>query len=155
MNTATRTPMDSVHLWRQDTAGLTDSIPHTQNLEDITCIIGQLLDGDIAPRLTPARGVIICSNCFWTEFKNGRFIVPYVFSPEFSWDDLTKIKDGFSQFELLTCLTFVERTTEEDYLEILSGNGSRCWSKVGKEGGRQYLSLLLNAYGIKGDSVLQ
>lgn len=46
------------------------------------------------------------------------------------------------EWEKYTCLKFVPRTTQRDYLWIHSG--SHCWSWVGMEGGRQDLSLALN-----------
>ena len=37
-------------------------------------------------------------------------------------------------------LRFLPRTTEEDYIHLISDSGG-CWSKVGKRGGKQELSL--------------
>lgn len=39
----------------------------------------------------------------------------------------------------LTCVRFVPRTNQADYVEYFSGDG--CWSYVGRMGGRQELSL--------------
>lgn len=43
------------------------------------------------------------------------------------------------EIQRLTCIRFIPRTTQNDYVEYFSGDG--CWSFVGKRGGRQELSL--------------
>ncbi|XP_063298115.1 hatching enzyme 1.2-like isoform X2 [Pelobates fuscus] len=102
-------------------------------------IVDQLLEGDIAPRPAPSRGVMICTNCFWKPLENGTVLVPYVFANIYTELIKTVMKKAISQFELLTCVKFVERTTETDYLSIESGIG--CWSNYGRIGGKQTVSL--------------
>jgi Astacin (Peptidase family M12A) len=41
--------------------------------------------------------------------------------------------------ESRTCVRFVERTNQIDFVEIINGNG--CWSWLGRIGGRQELSM--------------
>ena len=41
--------------------------------------------------------------------------------------------------EAVTCIRFVVRTVEIDFLEIINGSG--CWSWLGRRGGRQELSM--------------
>lgn len=41
--------------------------------------------------------------------------------------------------EYYTCIRFIERTNEADYLKIFSGDG--CYSHMGRIGGGQQLSL--------------
>ncbi|XP_075422810.1 astacin-like metalloendopeptidase [Ascaphus truei] len=43
------------------------------------------------------------------------------------------------EFATMTCVHFVSRTEEKDYVNILSGDG--CWSDVGRTGGKQTVSL--------------
>jgi len=45
----------------------------------------------------------------------------------------------FRVIESKTCIRFVERTTEEDFVEVINGDG--CWSWLGRIGGRQELSI--------------
>ncbi|KAK8765140.1 hypothetical protein V5799_032251 [Amblyomma americanum] len=59
-----------------------------------------------------------------------------------SWNDagdIKKIRDGMTSIEALSCLRFVERTTEDDYIFIDFSKG--CSSFIGRQGGKQVLSL--------------
>lgn len=44
------------------------------------------------------------------------------------------------EIENSTCVAFVPRTSQVDYIEIYSGDG--CSSSVGRQGGRQTVSLM-------------
>ncbi|CRK89129.1 CLUMA_CG002890, isoform A, partial [Clunio marinus] len=48
----------------------------------------------------------------------------------------------FTAISNSTCVRFVERTDEEDFVDITNGKG--CWSWVGRIGGRQELSMQIN-----------
>ncbi|XP_063298112.1 hatching enzyme 1.2-like [Pelobates fuscus] len=102
-------------------------------------IAGQLLEGDIAPRPAPSRGVIVCSNCLWNALENGTVLVPYEFEDTFTEKEKNGIKYCLKEFEILTCVKFVERKTERDYVGIKSASG--CWSNIGRIGGEQSVSL--------------
>ncbi|XP_063296894.1 hatching enzyme 1.2-like [Pelobates fuscus] len=105
-------------------------------------IIDQLLEGDIAPRPAPFRGAMVCSNCFWPASQDGTIIVPYMIASTYTENEKSTIKAAISQFELLTCVKFVEKTSENHYISIENANG--CWSVLGKVGGKQSLSLSTN-----------
>lgn len=49
------------------------------------------------------------------------------------------IKKEFTLIEHETCIRFVPRTTEDNFIEIIDGDG--CWSWLGMVGGAQTLSL--------------
>ena len=49
------------------------------------------------------------------------------------------VKSAIDDFNSFTCLEFVERTNEADYINIVKDGG--CWSEVGRSGGKQDLSL--------------
>ncbi|XP_023238474.1 astacin-like metalloprotease toxin 5, partial [Centruroides sculpturatus] len=49
------------------------------------------------------------------------------------------IYDALSHYEKLTCIRFVHRTYERDYVMIYEGTG--CHSYIGRKGGKQVLSL--------------
>ncbi|KAM4723183.1 embryonic protein UVS.2-like [Rhinophrynus dorsalis] len=55
-------------------------------------------------------------------------------------DEKLLITDALREFTTLTCVHFVERSTENDFLDI--GSGSGCWSSIGKVGGAQFVSLM-------------
>ncbi|XP_056383572.1 embryonic protein UVS.2-like isoform X2 [Hyla sarda] len=106
-----------------------------------------LQEGDIAVDIS--RSAIKCNDdfCRWIKNSNGLVNVPYTLSSSFSSDFVFSIKTAMQEFETLTCVRFVPRTTEADYLQIISKSG--CWSYIGKQKGGQQLSLdtPCNAFG--------
>ncbi|KAL1140116.1 hypothetical protein AAG570_000048, partial [Ranatra chinensis] len=67
-------------------------------------------------------------------------IVPYVIRDNFNQADLHMIDYAMREYRRQTCVKFVPRTTERDYLVITSSN-TGCWSSVGRLGGPQELNL--------------
>jgi len=65
--------------------------------------------------------------------------IPYVIDGAFSSNEITKIETAFASYASNTCLRMVKRTTQADYVEIIKDGG--CWSYVGRNGGKQQLSL--------------
>ncbi|GFY68877.1 high choriolytic enzyme 2 [Trichonephila inaurata madagascariensis] len=65
-------------------------------------------------------------------------IVPFVIDQS-SYGIRNIIYQAIEQYHRHTCVRFVPRTNQTDYIRIFSGNG--CWSAVGRSGGRQDLSL--------------
>ncbi|XP_078540843.1 astacin-like metalloendopeptidase [Lissotriton helveticus] len=98
-----------------------------------------LQGGDIAVKL--GRSAMICKDdsCFWPKSSEGTVNVPYTLSG-YSDSEVASITDAISEFAGLTCIRFVDRTTETDYLQIAPGDG--CWSFMGRAGGPQPLSLI-------------
>ncbi|KAG7315295.1 hypothetical protein KOW79_021383 [Hemibagrus wyckioides] len=80
--------------------------------------------------------------CKWPRVKNGKVKVPYVISRQYAFSERCAIKRAMRSFQKSTCVRFVRRTNEEDYIHILSDQG--CYSYVGRTGGRQVLSLQRN-----------
>ncbi|CAG0904413.1 unnamed protein product [Cyprideis torosa] len=76
---------------------------------------------------------------YWSGSRWPGNTVAYTISSVFSYDERTRIKNAIQEFESRTCLKFVERTTQNDYINIKKDNG--CWSYVGHIGGPQDLSL--------------
>ncbi|XP_059577326.1 astacin-like metalloendopeptidase [Alligator mississippiensis] len=99
-----------------------------------------LLEGDIVA--TRSRSAMGCpsNSCFWPQASDGIVHVPYVLSSDYDEDKKKTIAEAMAEFETLTCIHFVERKTEKDYLDIKSEKG--CWSYYGKIGGAQTLSLM-------------
>ncbi|XP_055952443.1 astacin-like metalloprotease toxin 5 [Argiope bruennichi] len=65
-------------------------------------------------------------------------VVPYMISPELA--HLTeKIRTAMKHIEDNSCIRFVQRTNEEDYVKIFKYNG--CFSHWGRIGGQNQLSL--------------
>lgn len=95
----------------------------------------------VADELTPAqRGEFDVSEAavkpdsLWTGGE-----VPYAFAEGISEDTKSAFLRGATHWEDNTILTFVNRTTEDNYLLIVEEPG--CWSFIGMIGGAQKLSL--------------
>uniref|UniRef100_A0A182JRX6 Metalloendopeptidase n=1 Tax=Anopheles christyi TaxID=43041 RepID=A0A182JRX6_9DIPT len=99
--------------------------------------LGTYAEGDIHQPLIERNALKFTSS----KWKNG--IVPYELSEEFSIGDFTKLFSAFEQFHQKTCIRFVPRTKERDYV-VIEGRSSGCWSAVGRMGGRQVLNLQRN-----------
>ncbi|NXH17256.1 ASTL metalloendopeptidase, partial [Bucco capensis] len=97
-----------------------------------------LQEGDIVPQRT--RSAINCRQCNWPQASDGIVRVPYVLDPAYEENHIKGIQDAMAEFEALTCVNFVKRTTERDYLNIKSADG--CWSHYGKVGGGQTVSVM-------------
>jgi len=71
------------------------------------------------------------------KWPSGR--VPYVFTNVFSESEKNIIRRAFAQYAAKTCIQFVERNGERDYIELVKKG---CWSYVGRTGlGKQGVSL--------------
>ncbi|XP_078540501.1 astacin-like metalloendopeptidase isoform X2 [Lissotriton helveticus] len=77
--------------------------------------------------------------CYWPKSSSGTVHVPYSISPSYTGRHQALIREALEDFNTLTCIKLVNRTTETDYLSITSANG--CWSYIGKVGGGQTVSL--------------
>ena len=72
------------------------------------------------------------------EFIWPNGVIPYVIDPELGeYSDL--IKKAMREVESRSCITFPERTDENDYVRLVRGSG--CSSSVGRKGGQQTISL--------------
>uniref|UniRef100_A0A8C9YBB4 Metalloendopeptidase n=1 Tax=Sander lucioperca TaxID=283035 RepID=A0A8C9YBB4_SANLU len=84
-----------------------------------------LLEGDLlAPR---TRNAMMCwtQNCFWKKNSSGLVTVPFTVSREFTSSEKQLIVNAMQGFHSKTCIRFVPRKNETDYIM----------------GGRQVLSL--------------
>ncbi|XP_069938204.1 zinc metalloproteinase nas-4-like [Cherax quadricarinatus] len=92
--------------------------------------LSQIIQGD------PQRQLSAISNSqkVWPNA-----VIPYVISNEFTSSERCKIARAIDEFQSRTCLRFVPRTTQEDYVFILKGQ--ECSSWVGRSGGVQVVSL--------------
>ncbi|XP_036375464.1 low choriolytic enzyme-like [Megalops cyprinoides] len=77
--------------------------------------------------------------CKWVKHPNGTVYVPYVISNQYSTCEKSIIEEGLKSFHSSTCIRFIPRTTEKDYLDIKSDEG--CYSYVGRQGRGQVVSL--------------
>ncbi|XP_054713347.1 zinc metalloproteinase nas-14-like [Uloborus diversus] len=71
------------------------------------------------------------------RWPNG--VVIYQLDETYTDEDINMIRSAISEFEAQTCVSWVERTDEDIYVEIENDMG--CWSELGRVGGVQSLSL--------------
>ncbi|XP_062249924.1 high choriolytic enzyme 1-like isoform X2 [Platichthys flesus] len=98
-----------------------------------------LLEGDlVAPR---TRNAMKCwsQKCLWRKASNGQVVIPFTLSREFSSMERQKIDRAMKAFQRRTCIRFVPRQNQRDYISIENRGG--CFSSLGRVGGRQVLSL--------------
>lgn len=82
-------------------------------------------------------------------FKWPKAQVPYVISNSFSTEDRRAIASAMAVYHQKTCIRFVARSTQKDYIKIIRSKESMngwnnypgCWAQKGKVGGAQELSL--------------
>ncbi|XP_069584280.1 astacin-like metalloendopeptidase isoform X1 [Ranitomeya imitator] len=96
-----------------------------------------LKEGDVAVDLR--RNARKCNTCKWPKNANGIVPVPYTIGSQYSASEVSLINDALKEFEVMTCVQFVNRISEADYLSIEPGTG--CWSYIGRILGKQTVSL--------------
>ncbi|KAM3599073.1 uncharacterized protein V6R79_026366 [Siganus canaliculatus] len=98
-----------------------------------------LEEGDIVLPKRTKRSAKVCRSCRWP--KSGQMVqVPYTINDAFSYREKSKINEAMQTFHLETCVRFVPRTGQNNYINIQKGRG--CSSFVGRfVGGSQSLSL--------------
>lgn len=67
-------------------------------------------------------------------------IVPFVIEGNFNARDMSIIEQAVMEYHRRTCIRFIPRSNENDYISLVSGR-SGCWSAVGRTGGRQEVNL--------------
>lgn len=100
--------------------------------------LGTYLEGDI---LIPKRLMLTTKNGITSQSSRWpKGIVPYEIRGNFNARDRSIIEHAINEYHRRTCIRFIPRTTERDYVSIVSGN-SGCWSSVGRVGGKQEVNL--------------
>ncbi|KAL2084056.1 hypothetical protein ACEWY4_019574 [Coilia grayii] len=100
---------------------------------------GGLDDISVAPIAQRNADPCTASGCTWEKSTDGHVYVPYVLGNEYSAIERGLIERGMSSIQSSSCIRFRVRQSERDYLSISSGTG--CSSYVGRQGGRQEVSL--------------
>nr|BAJ23952.1 hatching enzyme [Normichthys operosus] len=110
-----------------------------------------LVEGDLVlPRTRNAMRCWNNNNCFWRKSSNGLVEVPYTLSSDLYKHEGT-IENAMKTFHSKTCIRFVPRSSQLDYLSIEHKDG--CFSSLGRTGGKQVLSL--DMYGCIFHGVIQ
>ncbi|XP_036407817.1 high choriolytic enzyme 1-like, partial [Megalops cyprinoides] len=98
-----------------------------------------LMEGDLI--VSNTRNALNCwhRKCLWRKSSNGLVEVPYTVSDDFSYFEKWRIEYAMNTFHTRTCIRFVPRQSQSDYISIESKDG--CYSYLGRTGGRQVVSL--------------
>ncbi|KAL1007048.1 hypothetical protein UPYG_G00081200 [Umbra pygmaea] len=99
--------------------------------------------GDIAIH-TGFRNADPCTarGCKWPKSSDGNVYVPYVISNQYSARERSVIENALQSFARSTCIRFVRRTNQQDFVNIRSLSG--CFSFIGRRGNGQDVSLQRN-----------
>ncbi|KAM3607115.1 uncharacterized protein V6R79_001947 [Siganus canaliculatus] len=98
-----------------------------------------LREGDIAVSSGKRSKVCFARSCLWSKSVDGHVYVPYRLSADYTETETKMLKKGMENIEKGTCVRFVPRTHQRDYIDIQPKSG--CWSYLGARGGRQTVSL--------------
>lgn len=100
-------------------------------INDLAMVEEDMVIGKV-PKILAATAVPIAAR--WPNHT-----VPYRLDPSLEFDKQLSIRHALMHWATSTSMTFVERTNETDYVEFVSKDG--CWSYVGRQGGRQEISI--------------
>ncbi|XP_013100975.1 hatching enzyme 1.2-like [Stomoxys calcitrans] len=99
--------------------------------------LGPYVEGDL---IIPQSSVILKNGLTSTTTRWPKGIVPYEIGGDFLRQELKVIANAINEYHRKTCIRFVPRTSETDYISIVNGP-SGCWSSIGRVGGRQEVNL--------------
>ncbi|KAK5874435.1 hypothetical protein PBY51_019379 [Eleginops maclovinus] len=105
-------------------------------------ITTRLVDGDIVPNLRRNADACTATGCKWPKRK-GHVKIPFIISPKYTTTERNIIIRALMSFHASTCIRFVSRGTQRNYLYFYSGSG--CSSSLGRQRRRQLVSLEKNA----------
>ncbi|KAM3608774.1 uncharacterized protein V6R79_004482 [Siganus canaliculatus] len=100
-----------------------------------------LVMDDIAYDSEKERNADPCTSggCMWSKSGDGKVYVPFVIASHYSSRERAIIERGLQSFSSVSCIRFVPRSGQRDYLSIQSHNG--CYSYLGRRGNGQAVSL--------------
>ncbi|XP_065372111.1 zinc metalloproteinase nas-4-like [Calliphora vicina] len=99
--------------------------------------LGSYLEGDI---LMPQSSFILKNGLTSKTSRWPDGEVPFEIAGAFTKEELDIIAFAIDEYHAKTCIRFIPRTMESDYISIVRGN-SGCWSSIGRVGGKQEVNL--------------
>uniref|UniRef100_A0A6P4FFL0 Metalloendopeptidase n=1 Tax=Drosophila rhopaloa TaxID=1041015 RepID=A0A6P4FFL0_DRORH len=99
--------------------------------------LGSYLEGDM---LVPQTDLIMKNGLPTQSSRWPNGVVPYEIRGSFNAKDMATIENAIAEYHRRTCIRFVRRSSERDYISIRSDQ-SGCWSSVGRVGGKQEVNL--------------
>ncbi|KAL5017640.1 hypothetical protein ScPMuIL_007229 [Solemya velum] len=95
-----------------------------------------LYQGDIQGYNPRLRNAVVSRNQLW----NNR-IVPYTIDPSFDAKAMEDVTDAIAEHNAKTCVRWVPRTNENDYIFFTPGDTGGCYSTIGHYQGEQKINL--------------
>uniref|UniRef100_A0A3Q1HUZ1 Metalloendopeptidase n=1 Tax=Anabas testudineus TaxID=64144 RepID=A0A3Q1HUZ1_ANATE len=102
-------------------------------------INGFQIIGDIAVPINRNADPCVQRGCKWPKSSDGKVYIPYVIANSYTSQQVDIITSSLNSFSTSTCIRFIPRTTQTNYIDIQSTLG--CYSLVGFQSGRQRVSL--------------
>lgn len=100
---------------------------------------GDKFEGDIVLSAAQQDALLGRTGLINTRYRWANNIVPYTLVDQTD-EQKAYIRESLTEMEAVLCLTFVERTTQTDYIRVTSSD-SGCFSYIGRIGGAQQLNL--------------
>ncbi|XP_035520178.1 high choriolytic enzyme 1-like [Morone saxatilis] len=99
------------------------------------------IEDDVAYKSETERNADPCTSrgCMWPKSTDGKVYIAYTISRVYSSREVSIIERGLQSFHDFSCIRFVRRSNQRDYLNIQSLNG--CYSYIGNLKNGQDLSL--------------
>uniref|UniRef100_A0A3P8SZK5 Metalloendopeptidase n=1 Tax=Amphiprion percula TaxID=161767 RepID=A0A3P8SZK5_AMPPE len=131
----------AISAWAEEEALTTSERIERANRDVVRSPGEPYVEDDIAYQSRAGRNADPCTSrgCMWPKSSDGKVYVPYTLSSAFSSREVSVIERGLQSFHDFSCIRFVRRTSQRDYLNIQSLNG--CYSYIGRTGYGQDLSL--------------
>ncbi|XP_040894698.1 high choriolytic enzyme 1-like [Toxotes jaculatrix] len=102
---------------------------------------GLLIQDDMIYESESGRNADPCTsyNCKWDQASDGMVYVPFIIADHYTSRERAVIERGLQSFHSVSCIRFIPRTGESDFIHIQSLDG--CYSYVGRRFNEQALSL--------------
>ncbi|XP_069083227.1 embryonic protein UVS.2-like isoform X1 [Pleurodeles waltl] len=90
---------------------------------------------DIDILLISYRNALQCpkGQCLWPQSSKGLVLVPYVLDSVYDSFQRSVFSSAMQEMETMTCINFEPRSSEKEYLHIISTEG--CYTSIGRSGG--------------------
>ncbi|XP_069065869.1 zinc metalloproteinase nas-14-like [Pleurodeles waltl] len=98
-----------------------------------------VIDLDTVRSTKRIAGMCSSGTCTWRKNPDGNVYIPYTQAKDYTRYHNIVFLTAFREFASATCIRFVPRTNETDYITFESGSG--CWSPIGRMGNQQFVSI--------------
>ncbi|VDO86716.1 unnamed protein product [Haemonchus placei] len=76
--------------------------------------------------------------------ENGKILIPAVLTGSFSYSERVTMQNAIWRITNNTCIRFIKRSDQKDYVDIINERGQGCFAHVGRAKGRARLQLESN-----------